>query len=105
PSTANPEYGIRSPRATHSAHDCSATPHCSSPPPFVIESPKASTPSRDTRGCLSDAEALGLGLGAAGAAGEHDDRAVAAALELRRGDRRPAGERGGRVACDADQQR
>ena len=38
----------RAPRATHSAHDCSATPHCSSPPPLVIESPNASTPSRQS---------------------------------------------------------
>src|SRR5688572_22415789 len=35
-----------SPRAVHSAHDWSATPHCSSPPPLVIESPKARTPRR-----------------------------------------------------------
>src|SRR4051794_11880847 len=35
-----------SPRAVQSAHDCRATPHCSSPPPLVIESPKASTPRR-----------------------------------------------------------
>ena len=37
-------YGRPRPRAVHSAHDCSATPHCSSPPPLVIESPKARTP-------------------------------------------------------------
>ena len=46
PSTAQPVYGSPSPRAVQSAHDCSATPHCSSPPPLVIESPKASTPRR-----------------------------------------------------------
>src|SRR4051794_8876686 len=46
PSIANPLYGTPRPRAVHIAHDCRATPHCSSPPPFVIESPKASTPSR-----------------------------------------------------------
>src|SRR5881227_931856 len=44
PSTACVVNGKPSPRATHSAHDCSATPHCSSPPPFVIESPRARTP-------------------------------------------------------------
>jgi hypothetical protein len=37
-------YGNPSARATHSAHDCNATPHWSSPPPLVIESPNASTP-------------------------------------------------------------
>ena len=45
PSTAYVVNGSPSPRATHSAHDCSATPHCSSPPPLVIESPNARTPS------------------------------------------------------------
>src|SRR5947208_11689041 len=44
PSIAKPVYGRPSPRAVHSAHDWSATPHWSSPPPLVIESPKARTP-------------------------------------------------------------
>ena len=46
PSAACGLYGSPSPRASHSAHDCSATPHWSSPPPLVIESPRASTPRR-----------------------------------------------------------
>ena len=46
PSTAKVVNGSPSPRATHKAHDCSATPHWSSPPPLVIESPRARTPKR-----------------------------------------------------------
>src|SRR5215210_1629662 len=46
PSVAMPVYGRPSPRATQSAHDWSATPHWSSPPALVMESPSASTPSR-----------------------------------------------------------
>src|SRR3954467_10607035 len=57
PSVAYPEYGSPRARAVHSAHDCSATPHCSSPPPLVIESPSASTPMRQGSVAMTAAEA------------------------------------------------